>query len=76
MHIVKGLVDELTSELTEHRRIAIPVGATVLVVVLAVSIASAFGSAGAVATIAVLTMVGTAVAVLLLTAHSAGRLRR
>lgn len=76
MHIVKGLVGELTSELSEHRRIAIPVGSAVLVVILAMSIAAALDFAGAVATLAVLGMVGTAVAVLLFTAHSAGRLRR
>ncbi len=76
VHIVKGLFSELTSALSDHRRIAIPVGSAVLAAVLAMSVAAALGSSGAVATIAVLIMVSTAVAVLLFTARGAGRLRR
>lgn len=74
MHVVKELVGDLRSELIEHRRVAIPVGAAVLAVVLAVGAASMLGSELAVAVIAALGMLGAAVAVLVLTARSAGRL--
>lgn len=76
MHIVRELVDELQVELVEHRRAAIMVAAAVLVLVLAGGIASIAGSDVAVALIAAVGMVGTAVAVLVLTARSAQRSRR
>ncbi len=76
MHIVRELVDELGGELTEHRRSAIAVAAAVLALVLSLGVASLLGSYVAVALIAVLGMVGTGVAVLVLTARSAQGPRR
>lgn len=76
MHIVRELVGELGDELTEHRRSAIAVAAAVLVLVLAVGVASLLGSYLAVALLAVLGMVGTGVAVLVLTARHAQGTRR
>lgn len=76
MHIVRELVDKLQVELLEHRRAAIAVAAAVLVLVLAGGIASIAGSDVAVALIAAVGMVGTAVAVLVLTARNAQRSRR
>ncbi|MQA13414.1 MAG: hypothetical protein GEV09_04345 [Pseudonocardiaceae bacterium] len=73
MHIVRELVDELQDELAEHRRAATAVAVAVLAVVLAGGIASLAGSDVAVALIAALGMVGTAVAVLVLTARHASR---
>lgn len=76
MHIVRELVDELQLELVEHRRAAIMVSAAVLVLTLAGGIASIAGSDVAVALIAVVGMITTAVAVLVLTARNAHRSRR
>ena len=76
MHIVRELVDELGGELTEHRRSAIAVAAAVLALVLSLGVASLLGSYVAVALIAVLGMVGTGVAVLVLTERSAQGPRR
>ncbi len=76
MHIVRELVDELQVELVEHRRAAIAVAAAVLVLLLAGGIASIAGSDVAVALIAAVGMIGTAVVVLVLTARSAQRSRR
>lgn len=76
MHIVRELVGELQVELVEHRRAAGAVAAAVLVLILAGGIASIAGSDVAVALIAAVGMVATAVAVLVLTARSAQRSRR
>lgn len=73
MHIVRELVDELQDELVKHRRAAITVATAVLVLFLAGGIASIAGSDVAVALIAALGMIGSAVAVLVLTARSALR---
>lgn len=73
MHIVRELVGELQDELAEHRRAAIAVAAAVLVLVLAGGAASIAGSDVAVALIAAVGMIGTAVAVLVLTARHASR---
>ncbi len=73
MHIVRELVDELQDELVKHRRAAIAVATAVLVLFLAGGIASIAGSDVAVALIAALGMIGSAVAVLVLTARSALR---
>jgi hypothetical protein len=71
VHVVRELAVELGGELTEHRRSAIAVAAAVLALVLALGVASLLGSYVAVALIAVLGMVGTGVAVLVLTARHA-----
>ncbi len=71
MHVVRELAVELGGELTEHRRSAIAVAAALLALVLALGVASLLGSYVAVALIAVLGMVGTGVAVLVLTARHA-----
>jgi phage-related minor tail protein len=76
VHIVRELVGELGDELTEHRRSAIAVAAAALALVLAVGVASLLGSYVAVALFAVLGMVGTGVAVLVLTARNAQGPRR
>ncbi|MPZ64141.1 MAG: hypothetical protein GEU83_00970 [Pseudonocardiaceae bacterium] len=73
MRIVRELVDELQDELVAHRRAAIAVATAVLVLFLAGGIASIAGSDVAVALIAAVGMVGSAVAVLVLTARNALR---
>lgn len=73
MRIVRELIDELQDELVEHRRAASAVATAVLVLFLAGGIASIAGSDVAVALIAAVGMVGSAVAVLVLTARNALR---
>ncbi|MGH4019543.1 MAG: hypothetical protein ACRDT0_09970 [Pseudonocardiaceae bacterium] len=69
MNAVRELVGEVQGELTEHGRIVLALVALVLALVLAGGIASVLGSDVAVAVIAGLGMLGTAVTVLVYTAR-------
>lgn len=68
MEIVKELVGELREEMAEHRRLLIVVASVVVVLVLAGIVGALVGSEIAVAAVAGTLILGTAVAVLAVTA--------
>lgn len=68
--MVRGLVEEMSGELSAHRRVLLVVAAVVVAFIVAGGVASALRFEAAVIVIAAIGMLGAAVAVLVHTARS------